>query len=143
MKKGQPSSFINKGVENLYLLNNGCIITWIIHQILKFSNKLKIAAGLKPYPLPSIYPSPLTGWMNWLIREFYVSNLNWLKNFPCHNIHVYSISIYKIQVQTLSFFRFYCYVNYREASLLKSECQICKKVFFKMPSLGKHLSFTN
>ena len=30
--------------------------------------------------------SPLTGWMNWPINKFHVSNLNWPQIFTCHHI---------------------------------------------------------
>ena len=37
--------------------------------------------------------SPPTGWTNWPINEVNISKLNWRQIIPCHNIHVYSVSI--------------------------------------------------
>ena len=44
----------------------------------------------------TILPSPPTGWRNWPLNEVHISHLNWRQIFPCHNIHVYPISIYMI-----------------------------------------------
>ena len=45
------------GDEIIY--ENGYIITWILHQIFMFSNKVKQTAGLSPNPPPLPHPHPL------------------------------------------------------------------------------------
>ena len=54
--------------------------------------KLVELAKITIHPL---YPHTLSppGWTNWPISGVYVNNLNGQEFFPCHNIHVYFISI--------------------------------------------------
>ena len=77
--------------------NYGFIITWSLHQIIMYSNKVKLKAGENNDPShPLLFvasPPPPIGWTNWPISDVQVSNLNWRQFFSCHNIHVYIISI--------------------------------------------------
>ena len=61
--------------------DNGFIITWILHQIIMYSSKVKLVPSKNNDP-PIRFPP--TGWTNWPI--------NWRQFIPCHNIHVYSTS---------------------------------------------------
>ena len=57
---------------------NRYIITWMLHQIFTYSDKVMLAAGLNnnstPPPLYTI-PSPLTVWTNWPINDFQICHL--------------------------------------------------------------------
>ena len=74
----------------LYCCINRCIITWMLHQIFKYSNKVIVAAS--KIRIPSYSPFtilfPPTGWTNFLINKVHVSNLNFNKFFPV-NISTY------------------------------------------------------
>ena len=87
---------------------NGFIITWILHQIIKNSSKVKLAAD--QIKIPNIHficpiPSFPTKWKKWLISDVHASNLNWLQFFLCQNIHLYSVSI--LILVYLSYFQLY------------------------------------
>ena len=61
-----------------------------------YYNKVKHTTGYNndsPFHPFHLIPYPPTGWTNWPINGMGNSNLNWHKNFSCHNIHVYSTSI--------------------------------------------------
>ena len=74
---------------------NGYSITLILQQIFIFSYKVKLEVGKNKWGINPLNPicSPPTGWTNWQINDVHFSNLNWRQFFPCHNIHVYYISI--------------------------------------------------
>ena len=66
--------------------NNGYIITWMLHQIIMISD-VKLKAG-SSIPFTSSHHLPYYWTTNWQINYVHVSNLNWRKFLPCHNIHV-------------------------------------------------------
>ena len=74
---------------------NRYIISWMLHQIFMYSNKviprrprwLKNDTSFSIHPLYSI-PSPHTWWP---INEVHFSNLNWRHIFFCQYIHVFYI----------------------------------------------------
>ena len=51
--------------------NNGFIITWILNQIIMYSDKVKLVAGLKNDPLnqPPLPHSFFSDWMNELTKN--------------------------------------------------------------------------
>ena len=68
-------------------------------------NKVKLVAGLNNYPQSTPFcpfPSPPTWWTNWPIRDVHISKLYWRQFPPCHNIHVYSITIVSMSSPCLS-----------------------------------------
>ena len=70
---------------------NGYIITWKLHQIFMFSNKV-ILAAVYNYDTPNSHPLPnslLSYWRNWPIYEFHVSNMNWRQISPWQYIYIH------------------------------------------------------
>ena len=76
----------------MLLACNGFIITWILNQIIIYSNEVKLAAGQNNVPLTYLLPFYLINDM--INNDVHVSKLTWRQFFSCHNIHVYSISIF-------------------------------------------------
>ena len=75
----------------------GFNITWILHQIFKYCNKMKLVAG---YISDSLIQSPPTWWTIWPINDIHVSNLNWWQ-FPRVLISTYVIfplMLHKIEI---------------------------------------------
>ena len=64
---------------------------------------------------------------NWPINHKGNSNLNWQQFFPCHNIHVFSTSIYTC---IISFFRFHCFFVITKNLLYNSICPFVQPVVY-------------
>ncbi len=82
-----PKGVLMKQLVGKKHLENGYIITWILHQIFMFSNKwnsvLKQRFALQPsLPFPSFLLDERTD------KKSVMTTI-----FPCHNIQVYSTSI--------------------------------------------------
>ena len=56
-------------------------------------NIVIITAGLKERFL---IHSPPTGWKNWPINKYHISNLNWRQSFPCQYNHVFQVPLFSI-----------------------------------------------
>ena len=84
----------------LFQSNNRFNLTWILHQITINSNKVKLVAG--PFTTFSILLLTIRP-----TNDVQVSNQNWRQFFPCHNIHVYSISFTESKLKSTSICTFW------------------------------------
>ena len=84
-------------IQGILCLVEAFIITWMLHQILMYSEKVMLAVGLNndtsieprfPYILPSY-----ERWTNLPINEVHISQQNGRYIFPCQYIHVYLVCI--------------------------------------------------